>query len=186
MKHRSIIAGIPVQVSINQIYDMGGSVVSRAKTYFGKRYGNGIYNMDTATYIDNYVSLLKFISDEEELRNTAWEITLNTMEPEDKTRPDKLVSEEGVKSDSVMKDRMIKLLDKFQNGWCTIRYLMNVESHEKFVLKDFFDDVIIKYDIDHEVKKTFKGNVLIDVNIIDFCDKYFCQKYSISLEDLDI
>lgn len=188
MKHRAIIAGIPVQVSETQIYDMEGSLVSRAKSYFGKNYSKIPFaNMITACYIDNYLSMMKFIDDEEERRNMAWEFTKNSngLEPE-AIRPDLSVQEIGITSNSQMKIRMNKLLDKFQNGWTTLRYLMNLEKHEKFTIREFFDEVIVKNDIEHEIKKSFKGNVLIDVNIIDFCEKYYCKKYSISFEDLDI
>lgn len=187
-KHKCILAGIPVQVTVNQIYEMDGNLNTRAKTYFGKLYSKRPYaNMVTACYIDNYVSLLKFVDDEEERKDMAWGFTRNSMSlPETQIRPDKMLEEVIVESDSIMKDRMVKLLDKFQNGWCGMRYLMNLERHEKWTVRVFFDEVINRRDIDHVVGKTFKQNLLVQVNILDFCEKYYCQKYSISLEDLDI
>lgn len=187
-KHKCILAGIPVQVTVNQIYEMGGNLNMRAKTYFGKLYSKRPYaNMTTACYIDNYVSLLKFVDEEEERRDMAWEFTRNSMSlPDNQIRPDKMLEEVVVESDSIMKDRMVKLLDKWQHGWCGMRYLMNLERHEKWTVRGFFDEVINKKDIEHVVGKTFKQNLLVQVNIIDFCEKYYCEKYSITMEDLDI
>ena len=168
-RHKCILAGIPVNVTVNQIYEMGGSLNARAKTYFGKVYSKKPYaNMITACYIDNYVSLLKFVDDEEERRKMAWEFTKNSMELDaNAIRPDMMMEDKSVESDSIMKERMAKLLDKFQDGWCGMRYLMNLERHEKWNIKDFFENVINGKDIDHVVGRTFKQNLLVQVNILD-------------------
>lgn len=188
MRHKCILAGIPILVTVNQIYDMEGNLLSRARTYFGNAYSKVPYaNLNTACYIDNYVAVSGFIQDEEERRVMAWRFTKNSMNlPEDEKRPDMMINDSLIESDSIMKERMVKLLDKFQDGWCGMRYLMNLERDEKWMIKDFFDRVINGKDIDHVVGRTFRGNLLVQVNILDYCEKYYCEKYSITLEDLDI
>jgi len=187
MKYKCFIGGVPSLVTPDEVRELGGNLTERAKKYFGKWYCKEPYcTIMAACYIDNYIAILNFVDEEEERRNMAWEFTMNSMSLYHKTvRPDMLFVDKP-EVDSTMIVRINKLLDKFPDGWCGMRYLMNLEWHMKWTVLDFFDKVIVGHDIDHVVGKTFKKNLLVKVNMIDFCEKYYCEKYGISYEELDI
>lgn len=188
MKYKTFIAGLPCLVTIDMIREMTGSLIERTKSYFGQYYCKEDHcNVVSGCYIDNYVSLINFIDDEEERRKMAWEFTKNSMELSELTvRPDLLYVDKPTETDSTMKIRFNKLLDKFPDGWCGMRFLMNLEWHEKWTVAGFFEKVIVAHDIDHVVGRTYKKNLLVRVNMIDYCEKYYCDKYAILFEDLDI
>lgn len=188
MKHRCLIGGVPSLIPPDEIKKMDGNLIKRARSYFGKWYCKEPYfTIESACYIDNYIALSKFVDDDEEKRAMAWEFTQNTMDLSPMIlRPDKLYSEKPKEADSTMILKMNKVLHRFSDGWCGMRYVMVLERYMEWNLPRFYDEVIVPYGIEHEVGRTFKGNNLVYINLIDFCEKYYCKKYDIPIEKLDI
>ena len=188
MKYKTIIAGLPTLVTVDMIRSMTCNLSERAKSYFGQYYCKEEHcNIVSACYIDNYITLIKFIADEEERRVTAWEFTKNSMDLDELTvRPDIIYVYKPIEADSTMIIRFNKLLNKFPDAWCGMRFLMNLEWHEKWRVSSFFQEVVVANDIDHIVGRTYNKFAMVRINMIDYCEKYYCEKYGILLEDLGI
>lgn len=187
MKPIYMIAGLPVYVHPDKIYELGGDLHYRSRKYFASNLGKHPYfSLSSASYIDNYLALNR-IDDEELRRNMAWEFTKNTMSINDNHRPDHyFMGYEGDSLQVVIKNKFINLLDKNENGWCNIRYLLTLDPNETWTIGRFFDEVIVEHNIDYNADKLFKNMPVIKINLFDFAQKYLCKKYDISFEEIDI
>lgn len=187
-KSKYMIAGVPTSVPPEKIYTMEGPLMKRAHTYFGKEYGKEGFNQYVACYIDNYLSLEKLVSGEEERREMAWSLVKGSHTLRDDQRPDKKFENQyRNKIIPVIKSKVNTLLDNHENGWCFMRLLMNIEPAEEWTSHRFYEEVILKYGIDNvrNSKETHR-QLVARINLFDFIDKYLSKKYNITLEEFDI
>lgn len=186
-KYKHLIAGVPVQMTEEKILELDDSLIRRAHLYFGKQYGNKGFNQEVACYIDNYLAMGKFVDDEEERRDLAWTFVENSMGATG-DRPDrKYASEYFIDYTPQIKSKMNTLLDRHPDGWCFMRFLMNLEPMEEWTSHKFYEEVIKKLGIDNVKNNKETHNQLVArINMFDFIDKYLSVKYKITLEQFDI
>jgi len=186
-KYKHLIAGVPVQMTEDKILELGGTLIRRAHLYFGKQYGNKGFNQEVACYIDNYLAVGKFIFHEEERRDMAWSLVQGSMGATG-VRPDKKYdSEYFIDYTPQIKSKMVTLLDRHPDGWCFMRFLMNLEPMELWTSQRFYEEVINKFGIDNiKNNKKTHNQLVARVNMFDFIDKYLSIKYNITLEEFDI
>lgn len=186
-KFKHLIAGVPVQTTEEKILQLQGTLIKRAHLYFGKQYGTKGFNQEVACYIDNYLALEKFISGEEERRDMAWSLVQGSMGAEGERPDKKYKSEYFIDHSPRIKSKMVTLLDNHPDGWCFMRMLMNLEPMEQWTSHQFYEEVILKFEIDNiKNNKETHNQLVARVNMFDFIDKYLSVKYNITLEQFDI
>ena len=186
-KYKYMVAGVPVQMSEEKILEQTGTLIRRAHLYFGKQYNQDGFTIEVACYIDNYLALKNLVSGESERKDMAWSLVQSSMGV-DGDRPDKKFEEKYFNNFiPQIKNKMNNLLDKYPDGWCFMRFLMNVEPLESWTTHQFYEEVILKNNIDNiKNSKETHRQLVARINMFDFVDKYLSQKYNITLEDLDI
>lgn len=186
-KFKHLVAGVPIQVTEEKLLRLEGPLVRRAHLYFGKQYGTKGFNQEVACYIDNYVAIGKFVEDEEDRRDMAWTFVVNSMGASGERPDKKYYSEYFIDFSPQIKSKMNTLLDRHPDGWCFMRFLMNLEPMEQWTSHQFYEEVILKFGIDNiKNNKETHNQLVARINMFDFIDKYLSKKYNITLEQFDI
>ncbi len=181
------LAGLPVYIDADNC-ELNYQIKPRARQYFGPLYNKGIFNLKSACYIDNYLTVKNFLTEEEERRETAWKITCHSMKGGNIIRPDKHF--ENLNNDKIKKFVLLKvneLMELYPEGWVTLSQLCLLEKHTNMDTNVYFNEIIVKNGIEHQVnRKSHKGQLVARINMLDYLTKYFCKKYKISLSEIDI
>lgn len=166
------------------------SLQNRAKKYFGQTQDNKMYSQRNALYVENCVMLQRFLDDEEEIRNTAWQMTLDSMPHSGLsfTRPD-LAHSEDINKQKVnkLKAKILKIMARFVGKeWIPMRDCMVAEGHLHLSYMQYFDDIIQANDIIHRIATNkFNQDMWVEVKKSNWVD-YYLLKYNFSKNDIDI
>lgn len=178
-KVKAVVAGMPLNITLEDLKVCSAPLEKKVWIYFSKHDGCSAINTRTIVFIENYLALERFIQDDEERREKAWNMSLESTLRGSDVRPDILYKQE--RYDHVQPLIIKKIENKIRldkTGWINIKDLLGIEKYLNFDLKDYFEQIILANKIEYQnLKRVHVYGTGKMILLKSYIDNYFNVKY---------
>jgi hypothetical protein len=178
-KVKAVVAGMPLNITLEDLKVCAAPLEKKVWIYFSKHDGCSACTTRTIVFIENYLALERFISDDEDRREKAWEMSLETTMKGSEIRPDILYKQE--RYDHVQPLIVKKIENKIRldkTGWINIKDLLGIEKYLNLDLLEYFENIIVANGIEYQnLKRIHQYGTGKMILLKSYLDKYFNAKY---------
>jgi hypothetical protein len=182
-KVKAVVAGMPLNITLEDLKVCAAPLEKKVWIYFSKHDNCSACTTRTVVFIENYLALERFIDDDEERRQQAWEMSLETTMRGNDIRPDILFKQE--RYDHVQPLIIKKIETKIRldkTGWINIKDLLGIEKYLNLDLLEYFEQIILENGIQYQnLKRNHQYGTGKMINLKSYIDNYFNEKYSTNL-----
>ena len=183
-KVKAVVAGMPLNITLEDLKVCSAPLEKKVWIYFSKHDGCSAVNTRTIVFIENYLALERFIEDDEERREKAWDMSGQTIMRGSEIRPDILFKQE--RYDHVQPLIIKKIENKIRldkTGWINIKDLLGIEKYLNLDLKDYFEQIILANGIEHQnLKRVHVYGTGKMIKLKSYIDNYFNEKYGTNFD----
>jgi hypothetical protein len=178
-KVKAVVAGMPLNITLEDLKVCAAPLEKKVWIYFSKHDGCSACTTRTIVFIENYLALERFIENDEERRQQAWEMSLESTMKGSDIRPDILYKQE--RYDHVTPLIVKKIENKIRldkTGWINIKDLLGIEKYLNLDLKDYFEQIIVANGIEHQnLKRVHSYGTGKMIKLKSYLENYFNKKY---------